>query len=562
MRWRFAIAALVALAGSAHAERGARLGREQRTQALAKMKRETFDLVVVGGGITGAGVAADAASRGLKVALVESKDLAAGTSSRSSKLIHGGLRYLEQLELGLVNEAKHEQHLLRELAPHLVRPVRFLYPLRRRLVERPYIGAGVLLYDLLARIGAGGGKRLPGHEHLGRRGTLRRAPGLRAGGVIGGIEFSDAQVDDARLVLTVARTAADHGATLATRARVTGLLRDGGRVSGVRVHDEESGEELEVHAKQVVNATGVWTNDVDPGTKSGVAVTASKGIHLVVPRDRIRSQSGLVVKTKKSVLFVIPWEDHWIVGTTDTAYRGDKDAPTAEREDVDYLLGEVNKVLAKPLSRADVVGVYAGLRPLAADGSGDTTKASRKHVVAQPEPGLTVVTGGKLTIYRKMAEDAVDRAFAGRAPPSRTRAMPLLGAERYVETQAGRRELARRMRLPVGQVDRLLGRYGDEVETLASMVAAERALARPIPGAPGYLAVEARYAATHEGALHLEDVLMRRTRIAIETADGGAAAAEPVAHLVAPALGWDTARIGAEVAAYRKAIERERGTLR
>jgi glycerol-3-phosphate dehydrogenase len=383
----------------------ARLDLDFRRRSLRRMADEVFDVVVVGGGVTGCGAALDAASRGLSVALIEQRDFAAGTSSRSSKLIHGGLRYLEQMDFHLVREALRERALLlSRLAPHLVRPVPFLYPLQDPFIERAYVGSGILMYDNMA-----GARAVPRHRHLTRRGALGLCPALKSDALAGGIQYYDGQVDDARHTLTVARTAAQFGAAIATSARVTGFLREGERVVGVRVHDLEGGEEIEVHAQQVVNATGVWLDDLQELVGRGrIHVRASKGVHLVVPRDRIPSDTGLILRTEKSVLFVIPWGRHWIIGTTDTDWNLDKAHPAASRADIDYLFDHVNAVLTNPLTHADVEGVYAGLRPLLAGESEATSKLSREHAVSQPVPGLVSVAGGKYTTYRVRAKDTID----------------------------------------------------------------------------------------------------------------------------------------------------------
>jgi glycerol-3-phosphate dehydrogenase len=326
----------------------AALAHTQRAAALRTMTDETLDVLVVGGGVVGAGCALDAATRGLSVGLVEARDVASGTSSRSSKLIHGGLRYLEMLQLRLVGEALRERGLLlHEIAPHLVRPVPFLYPLRHRGWERLYAGTGVALYDLLAHVG-GRSRRMPTHRHLSRSQALTMAPSLRPDSLVGALQYFDAQVDDARFTLFVARTAAAHGASVAARCRVTKLLREDGRVVGARVVDELSGEQHEIRARRVILAAGVWTNELLASTSQprAVAVRASKGIHLVVPGDRIRSETGLILRTEVSVLFVIPWGPNWVIGTTDTDWRGDKAHPAASAEDIEYLLRTVNEVLA------------------------------------------------------------------------------------------------------------------------------------------------------------------------------------------------------------------------
>ncbi|MDQ6648562.1 MAG: glycerol-3-phosphate dehydrogenase/oxidase [Actinomycetota bacterium] len=537
----------------------AQLGPEQRTTALARMATETFDVVVVGGGVTGAGCALDAATRGLSVALVEARDYAAGTSSRSSKLIHGGLRYLEQLSFGLVREALHERGLLlTRLAPHLVRPVAFLLPLQHRVWERFYIGSGVLLYDSM-----GGARTLPRHRHLSRRKALRLVPGLRKDALVGAILYYDAQVDDARHTVTVIRTAAGYGAAVANSARVTGLVREGERVTGVQVRDLESGREITVQARQVINATGVWTDDIQKllGGRGQFQVRASKGIHLVVPRDRIHSDAGMILRTEKSVLFVIPWGRHWVIGTTDTDWALHRAHPAASRSDIDYLLEHVNRVLTYPLSHADVEGVYAGLRPLLSGESEETSRLSREHIVVQPVPGLVVVAGGKYTTYRVMAKDAVDTAARGidrSIPPSCTDVTPLVGADGFQARLNAKATLAASSGVHVARIEHLLNRYGSKVDEVLALIAENPRLGEPIEGAEDYLVVEAHYAASHEGALHLDDVLTRRTRISIETWDRGVAAAEPVARTLAAVLHWDDADVRREVEHYHARVAAER----
>ncbi|HEX4685654.1 MAG TPA: glycerol-3-phosphate dehydrogenase/oxidase [Nocardioides sp.] len=552
------------------------LGPAARAGALAELgatsEHEPLDVLVVGGGIVGTGAALDAVSRGLSVGLLEQRDLASGTSSRSSKLVHGGLRYLEMFDFGLVREALEERGLLlTRLAPHLVRPVPFLYPLHRT-VERPYVGAGLALYDALAMVGKYE-MGVPRHRHLFRKQVARIAPDLRTDRLTGAVRYYDCQVDDARLVVTIARTAAHHGTLVATRTRVTGFLRQGPRVVGVRATDLESGAELEVRARVVVNATGVWTDDVERllGGTLSLDVEASKGIHLVVPRDRIRSECGVIMRTEKSVLFVIPWGRHWIIGTTDTAWNLDLAHPAASRTDIEYLLEHVNKLLAVPLDLRDVEGVYAGLRPLLAGkpgrgvGSGGegevaTTKVSREHTVVSPVPGMVLIAGGKLTTYRVMARDAIDQAvrYWPGVAPSHTERVPLLGADGFLTRTNQRVALSRRSGLEVGRIDHLLGRYGGLVDDLLELVSSRPDLAEPLPGAEDYLSAEVVYAVTHEGARHLDDVLARRTRISIETFDRGTVAVTAAADLMAAELGWDQARRDDEVDHYLRRVEAER----
>ncbi|MGW2326639.1 glycerol-3-phosphate dehydrogenase/oxidase [Streptomyces sp. NPDC001700] len=543
------------------------LGPAERGQALARMADRELDVLVVGGGVVGAGTALDAATRGLETGLVESRDWASGTSSRSSKLVHGGLRYLEMLDFALVREALKERGLLLErIAPHLVKPVPFLYPLKHRGWERAYAGAGVALYDAMS-ISSGHGRGLPVHRHLSRTRALRVAPCLRKDALVGALQYYDAQVDDARFVTSLVRTAARYGAQVANRARVVGFLREGARVVGARVHDLEQGGEFEVRARQVVNASGVWTDETQAliGERGQFHVRASKGIHLVVPRDRIHSTTGLILRTEKSVLFVIPWGRHWIIGTTDTGWDLDKAHPAASSADIDYLLEHVNEVLAVPLTRDDVEGVYAGLRPLLAGESDATSKLSREHTVAHPAPGLVVVAGGKYTTYRIMAKDAVDEAVHGldrRVGPCVTEEVPLVGAVGYTALWNARARMAKRTGLHVARVEHLLNRYGALAEEVLELIAADPSLAEPLTAADDYLRAEVVYAASHEGARHLDDVLTRRTRISIETFDRGTRGAREAAELMAPVLGWGPEQIDKEVEHYEKRVEAERESQR
>ncbi len=538
-----------------------------RAAAIERLESQTFDVVVVGGGVVGTGCALDAATRGLSTALLEARDWAAGTSSRSSKLIHGGLRYLEQLEFGLVREALRERHLmLTRLCPHLVQPVSFLYPLRHRIWERAYAGSGVLLYDTLLPLGTRSTireRRLPHHTHLSRRNALAIAPALRKDSLIGALQYYDAQVDDARHTMTIARTAVSYGATAATGLQVIGFLREGERVSGVRVCDRETGREFAVHARVVVNATGVWTDATQELAGRGrFQVRASKGIHLVVPRDRLQLDTGLILRTEQSVLFVIPWGRHWIIGTTDTDWKLSKAHPAASSSDIDYLLDHLNAVLVTPLSREDVEGVYAGLRPLLAGESEQTSKLSREHLVAMPVPGLVVVAGGKYTTYRVMARDAIDRAVGAleRTVPGGcvTDQIPLIGAEGYPALWNRRLAIAERAGLHPVRIEHLLHRYGSMIDELLELIRERPELATPLPNADDYLQVEVVYSAMAEGALHLDDILTRRTRISIEAWDRGLAAAVPAAALMGEVLGWDDERRNRELEYYRRRVAAER----
>src|SRR5690349_11677788 len=544
------------------------LDARDRGALLGRLATERFDVLVIGGGVTGAGTALDAASRGLRVALVEARDLASGTSGRSSKLIHGGLRYLEQFDFKLVYEALRERDLLvSKLAPHLVKPVSFMYPLYKKVVERPYVGAGLVLYDSME----GTRRPVPRHRHLSARGALKRAPALSPDRLAGAMLYYDAQVDDARHTLTVARTAAAHSAVIGTRLSAVGLLRsaDGERVTGARVRDEETGRVFEISAEAVVICAGVWTDLVHElaGVQAGYRVRMSKGVHVVVPRAAVDADTGMILRTEKSVLFFIPWGEHWIVGTTDTDFDGDRAEPVASEDDIEYILAAANRVLARPLTRADVIAVYAGLRPLVdprvGNGSKPTTKLSREHVVDVPVPGLASVAGGKFTTYRLMARDVVDAAVAdfGRpVPGSVTDQVPLLGADGLAAVQPAVGRLAEDYGVTRAAVEHLLGRYGTLATEVLEEIRSDAALARPLaPGHP-YLRAEVAYAVTHEGALHVEDVLERRTRLFIESADSGAAVAADVAAIMGRLLGWNRRRRAAETRRYLDLVEAERAT--
>jgi glycerol-3-phosphate dehydrogenase len=530
-----------------------------------------LDVLVVGGGVVGCGAALDAVTRGLSTGLIEARDYSSGTSSRSSKLIHGGLRYLEMFDFGLVHEALQERRLLlTTIAPHLVRPVPFMYPLQKPAWERFYVGSGIALYDGLA-FGVKSSGEVPRHKHLGKKAALAMMPSLRPDALTGAIRYYDAQVDDARFVLELARTAAAHGASVANRVEMTGLLRadpedQRSAVVGVTARDGMTGEEFEIRARHVICATGVWTGQIQEMVgEAPLKVRASKGIHLVVPKDRIESDTGVILRTEKSVLFIIPWDEHWIIGTTDTEWTLDLAHPAASSADIDYLLDTVNRVLVTPLTRDDIDGVYAGLRPLISGDADDaTTKLSREHVVAEPVPGLVLVAGGKYTTYRVMAKDAVDLALSGGdkdrtkdMPQSTTETVPLNGAVGWEWLSERFQILARSSGLPEDAIDYLLSRYGTTARDLLALVDANPVLGERLPGGEDHLKVEIVYAAASEGALHLTDILTRRTRISIEARDRGLEAAPHAAALVAPILGWDDAEVARQIDIYQRRVEAE-----
>lgn len=539
------------------------LNTESRQAALREMANgPELDILVIGGGITGAGVALDATTRGLRTGIVEAQDWAGGTSRWSSKLVHGGLRYLQQLDFKLVTEALHErERLLYTLAPHLVKPVPFLYPILHRVWERPYVTAGIGLYDTLAHVGSKVAS-MPFHRHLSERGVQKTFPSIKPGAMVGAVKYWDGRVDDARLVLTLIRTAAGYGALAASRTRVTGLLKnDDAAVVGARVTDLETGEEFEIRARKVIAATGVWTEETQDmaHTDGGLKVLASKGIHIVVPRERIKGEVGLILQTEKSVLFVIPWEHYWLIGTTDTPYEQDVSAPVATAADIDYVIEHANVVLEEPLTREDVIGSFAGLRPLLQPGVKDgtetaSTKVSREHTVAEVTPGLISIAGGKLTTYRIMAQDAVDFALGkerAKQLPSVTDRTLLHGANGYVPLTRQVEQISGRYGWSPETVDHLLNRYGAGIAEIESIVDEREDLAEPLKEAPEYLRAEVVQAARNEGVLHLEDVFETRTRMTFDQPDHGLAALDEVADLLAEELGWDEERRTREIQAYR-----------
>lgn len=559
-----------------------------RNEAVARMaattREDPLDVLVIGGGVVGSAAAFDAATRGLNTGLVEARDIGEGTSSRSSKLIHGGLRYLQMLDFKLVAEALRERDLLlRQLAPHLVRPLPFIFPFERHVVERAFIGSGVSLYDALASgsslLRGARARAVPFHRHLGNKGLAERFAGLDQQKYRGGLEYYDAQVDDARLVLTLARSAHSLGAAVATRTEVTEYLREDPqhreRITGVVVVDHLTARLHRIHARQIILAAGVWTGEAQQmalkdtpsgrADSAGLKVLASKGIHITVPKDRIAASGtvGIISQTEKSVLFIIPMRDVWAVGTTDTSWHQAVDAPAATAADIDYVLEHANAVLGEDLTRDDVLATWAGLRPLlqpVKTNDDASAKVSREHTVMQLAPGLTGVAGGKLTTYRVMAEDAVDFAIADeyRNRDSLTETMPLTGAVGFGEWSERAEQIAEDYGWDAERVDRLLGRYGSLIREVLELIDEDASLGRPLEAAPGYLRAEIAYACTSEGALHLDDLLSRRTRMIYETRHRGVDAAAEVAAIAAPLLGWNAEQEQAEVDSYRAYIKAQR----
>lgn len=540
------------------------LNPEQRQSAITALGSESFDVLVIGGGVNGVGAALDAASRGLKVALIESQDIAAGTSSRSSKLIHGGLRYLEQYDFKLVREALHERELLvSTLCPHLVKPVGFLFPLTEKFKERTYVGAGLALYDALRGFQQG----MPWHKHLSQKQINEIAPSLRPDIIMGAIKYFDAQVDDARHTLSVARTAARHGAVIATGVRAESLIRNGKRVVGVNARDLDSGERIAIKATVTVMCAGVWSDELHAkfDLKPGYNVTMSKGVHIVLPGSAIKSDAGIILKTPVSVLFIIPWADKWIVGTTDTPYTGDRAEPFANREDVQYIVDQANRVLTPQIKIDEIIGVYAGLRPLVANNKGSvTTKLSREHTVDRPAPGFVSIAGGKYTTYRIMSRDVIDLAInelRKLSSESVTEKLPLIGADGYFALVQQIESIADESGLDSQTVTHLLNRYGSLISEILDLIKADPSLAKKVDANLPYIKAEIYYAVSHEGARTVDDVISRRTRIAFEAHNQGLDLADAIAEIIAPVLGWSAKERRASVAAYESLVERELAAL-
>ncbi len=526
----------------------------ERRAALDRLRTEEFDVLVVGGGITGVGCALDAASRGLRTALVDRADFAAGTSSKSSKLVHGGIRYLQQREFRLVYEALHERQVALRNAPHLVRVLPFLIPILTRdgLINRRIaraLGTALWLYDL-----TGGWRIRKLHQRISRDEALAHMPTLRRDNVASAYLYYDARVDDARFTLAIARTAAAHGAVIANYVSVDGLTKGpDGKVAGARLTAD--GETIEIRTRSVINATGVWADAIrtmDEGTNPD-SIRPAKGIHITVPWARVRNDIAAVVPVAKDrrSIFVVPWGDTTYVGTTDTEYDGPLDDPQCTPEDVAYLLAALNATIEDPVTEDDVVATWAGLRPLLRTARSErTADLSRRHGVRVSDSGVITVTGGKLTTYRRMAKDTVDQAtrLLGIRARSRTKSLPIIGSEGF-EAPPETTEPSLH--------EHLSGRYGTEASAILDLAADPDLGDALVPGLP-YLRAEAVYAVRHEMARTLDDVLSRRTRARLLARDASAAAADDVARLLAPELGWTDDDVAREVQAYRASVEHER----
>lgn len=529
-----------------------------RATMLDRLAAETFDVLVVGGGITGAGVALDAATRGLRTALVEADDFASGTSSKSSKLVHGGLRYLQQGDVRLVYEALHERQRLRHNAPHLVKLLPFMIPILTkdgvipRRVARA-LGSAMWMYDVTGGFRIG---RL--HKRLKADVAFGHLPTMPRERLAGGYLYYDATTDDARLVLTIARTAAVHGAAVANRCRVVAFTKDGaGQVDGATVAADD--RRFDIRAHVVVNAAGVWADEVR-ALEDGVdpdSIRPAKGIHLTVPWEKVRNDIAVVIPVRgdKRSLFVVPWGPrpdgtfrHTYIGTTDTDYDGPLDDPACTADDIAYVLDALNAAVTTNVTPEDVTGVWAGLRPLVKSAtSGRTADLSRRHRVTTGPAGVVGIAGGKLTTYREMAEDTVDEVLdrLGRKAKCRTKKLRLLGADGYRDLAAGTPEA------------HLAERFGASSNDVEDLVSADPTLGQPlVPGLP-YLRAEAVYAMRHEMANTLDDVLTRRTRAHLFDRPATMAAASSVTELMAAELGWDADESARQLAHYRWLVAAE-----
>ncbi len=538
-----------------------------RAAAVSQLEATTFDVLVVGGGITGAGVAVDAVSRGHVTALVERDDFASGTSSKSSKLVHGGLRYLQQGDVRLVYEALHERKRLRRNAPHLVRVLPFMIPILTKdgLISKKIaraLGSALWMYDITGgwRIG-----RL--HRRLSGKAARAHLPTMRADRLASAYLYFDAEADDARLTLTAIRTAVDMGCVAANRIEVTAIERNGG-VSVVTMRDVHSGRSFDVRARAVVNATGVWADDLrqlDEGSHPRT-IRPAKGVHVTVPWQKVRNDIAVVIpvpKDKRS-LFVIPWVPngdgtykYTYIGTTDTDYKGPVNEPQCTKDDIDYVLRALNASVTTDVTHDDVLAVWSGLRPLVTTNSDSKSAArtadlSRRHSVTTSANGTVTVTGGKLTTYREMAEDAVDAVdkLLGTTQRCRTKRLKLRGHERF-------RPTTRPEWLTTAMVEHLDNRYGSDACTIVDIVQNDPQLARPLIDGLPYLRAEAVYAVTHEMAMSLDDILTRRTRSRLFDRRATVHAAAETAQLVAPLLSWSPYDVDREVRDFIDSCARE-----
>lgn len=560
----------------------ANLSAVTRRQSLAQMVTKPLDILVIGGGITGAGIVLDAAARGYRVGLIERNDFASGTSSRSTKLVHGGIRYLPELDIPLVREALMERGRLLSNAPHLVHPLSFILPLyedSRHPVGLPIappggiglsiiLDVGLSLYDVLA-----GNRNVGRHRRISRRDTLNRAGSLHAHGLKTGFVYYDAQTDDTRLVLAVLRSAADRGALLANYSEVSGFVTDAGRITGVSVinhltQNADSERDLIIQAKHIVNATGVWAEDVErlAGEHPQLEIAPSKGTHLVFARETLSlgDEAVILPETKDGrIIFIVPWHSRALVGTTDEGVQRIED-PIAATHEIDYLITHLNRYLRRPVSRADILTTYAGYRPLLRLRTRRTpSRLSRTHAIVEARDGLLTISGGKLTTYRKMAQDVLDRIDRRerRSIKHTTEQLKLLGSSNLAQYRQSVEEQGRTLGLTLDSIEHLLSAYGSEAANVLDLVNSEPDLGRVLIQDLPYIAAEVIFACRCELAITLEDVLARRTRIAIEDRTRGLAAVECVATLMQRELGWSETERNSQVALYRRYAHEQAGPL-
>jgi len=542
---------------------------------LSLMGSEQFDVLVIGGGVTGAGVALDAVARGYKVALVEKVDFASGTSSKSTKLVHGGIRYLPNFDFALVHEALVERGLLLRNAPFLVKPVGFVLPIYkgdRHPVGLPFttpwgIGLGVILdIGLWLYDGLAGRRNVKRHRRLSRKEVMRLAPGLVTEDLKEGFIYYDGQTHDARLTMAILRTASQYGATIANYAGVTSFLSENGKVVGAHVHDYPGDQDIVVRARHIVNATGIYSEQVEALTDAGsqVQVEPSKGVHLVFSREAVKLGNDAIVLPEtddKRILFLVPWESRAVFGTTDTG-SGDLDHPTATQDDISYLLHHLNRYLSVNLTADDIISVYAGYRPLlrARSSEHSTAKLSRTHAVLQNPSGLVTIVGGKLTTYRRMAQDTVDvlsRRDGTSSPPHPTQSLPLSGSAGWPAVQRELEIKGAALGLSSQTIAHLGESYGSHANMLLSLIESDASLGERLVEDLPYIRAQVVYACRHEMAMTPDDMLARRTSIILEDRDLGLGVLDDVAALMAKELDWSPEQQKAMVESYRAQVQQQ-----
>jgi glycerol-3-phosphate dehydrogenase len=551
------------------------LSASTRAHNISLMESEPFDVLVIGGGVTGAGVALDAVARGYRVALVEKIDFASGTSSKSTKLVHGGIRYLPNFDFALVREALVERGLLLRNAPFLVHPVGFVLPIYkgdRHPVGLPFttpwgIGLGIVLdIGLWLYDGLAGRHNLKRHRRLSRKQVMRLAPALVTENLKEGFIYYDGQTNDVRLTMAVLRTAVQYGATIANYAEVTSFLTENGKVHGAHVRDNLANQSFIVRARHIVNATGVFAEQVEALTEAGslVQVEPSKGVHLVFSREDVKLGDDAIVLPEtddKRILFLVPWESRAVFGTTDTG-SGDLDHPTATQDDIAYLLHHLNRYLSVNLTADDIISVYAGYRPLlrARSSAHSTAKLSRTHAVLQNASGLVTIVGGKLTTYRRMAQDTIDvltRRDGSTSMSHPTTNLPLSGSAGWPASQRDLEVKGAALGLSPQTISHLGESYGSHASALLNLIESDASLAARLVEDLPYIRAEVVWACRHEMAMTLDDVLARRTSIILEDRDRGAGIVEDVAALMAKELAWSPEQQKAMIDAYRTALQQQ-----